>query len=148
MINSEFKIPPGDREYVASKSYRFDRDALLYSMNPHMHLRGKWMRYTAHYPDGTQELLLSVPNYRFDWQRTYNLKVPKLMPKGTELVAEAAWDNSPLNLNNPDSTATVGWGEQTFNEMFFASYRYTYPDVKIPDAKTAEKMTAVAAITV
>ncbi len=142
LINSEFKIPPGDRESVASKSYRFDRDALLYSMNPHMHLRGKWMRYTAHYPDGTEELLLNVPNYRFDWQHTYNLKVPKPMPKGTKLVVEAAWDNSPLNLNNPDSTATVGWGEQTFNEMFFASYRYTYPDAKLPDAKTTEKMTS------
>jgi hypothetical protein len=25
----------------------------------------------------------------------------------------------------------VGWGDQTFDEMFYASYRYTYPDAKI-----------------
>ena len=81
--------------------------------------------------------------HRFDWQRTYNLKkCTKPMPKGTKLVVEAAWDNSLLNLNNPDSTATVGWGEQTFNEMFFASFRYTCPDAKLPAAKTTEKMTS------
>jgi len=138
LIDYKFSIPPGAREYVAKKSRRFDQDALLYTMNPHMHLRGKWMRYTARYPDGTEEVLLNVPNYRFDWQRNYELKEPKRLPKGTQLIVEAAWDNSPLNLNNPDPTKTVGWGDQTFNEMFFASCRYTYPDAKPPTVqKTA-----------
>ncbi len=139
LVDAKFKIPPDSREFTTSKSRKFDRDTLLYTMNPHMHLRGKWMRYTAHYPDGTQEILLNVPNYRFDWQRNYELKEPKLLPKGTELVVEAAWDNSVLNLNNPDPAKTVGWGDQTFNEMFYASYRYTYPGTKPP---VAEKPTA------
>ncbi|HTD87122.1 MAG TPA: hypothetical protein VK850_11145, partial [Candidatus Binatia bacterium] len=137
LIDYRFQIPPGEREFLTSKSRKFDKDALLYTMNPHMHLRGKWMRYTARYPDGTQEVLLNVPNYRFDWQRNYELAEPKLVPKGTEIVVEAAWDNSPLNLNNPDATKTVGWGDQTFNEMFFASYRYVYPDAKPPVARVA-----------
>ena len=138
LIDYKFSIPPGEREFVTKKSRRFDKDALLYSMNPHMHLRGKWMRYTARYPDGTQEILLNVPNYRFDWQHDYELKEPRRLPKGTELVVEAAWDNSALNLNNPDPSKAVGWGDQTFNEMFFASYRYTYPDASPPGGtKTA-----------
>ncbi len=131
VIDHKFRIPPGAREFTARQSRRFDKDVLLYTMNPHMHFRGKWMRYSARYPDGTQELLLSVPNYRFDWQRNYELKEPRLLPKGTELVVEAAWDNSPLNLNNPDPTKTVGWGDQTFNEMFYASYRFTIVDAKV-----------------
>ncbi len=135
LIDYKFSIPPGASEFVTKKSRRFDKDALLYTMNPHMHLRGKWMRYTARYPDGTEEVLLNVPNYRFDWQRNYELKEPKRLPKGTELIVEAAWDNSSLNLNNPDPTKTVGWGDQTFNEMFFASCRYTYPDAK-PSGET------------
>jgi AhpC/TSA family len=128
LIDSKFEIPPGAREFVTSQSRRFDRAVLLYTMNPHMHFRGKWMRYRARYPDGTEELLLNVPNYRFDWQRNYELKEPKRLPNGTELIVEAGYDNSALNLNNPDPTKTVGWGEQTFDEMFFASYRYTYPE--------------------
>jgi hypothetical protein len=130
---------------VARKSRRFTKEALLYTMNPHMHLRGKWMRYIARYPDGTEEQLLHVPNYRFDWQRDYELKEPKRLPKGTEIIVEAAWDNSPLNLNNPDPTTTVGWGEQTFDEMFFASYRYTYPEAT---PLTAGKPAGAAAPTI
>jgi hypothetical protein len=144
LIDSKFTIPPGAREFVSKKSRRLDRDALLYTMNPHMHLRGKWMRYTAHYPDGTEELLLNVPNYRFDWQTNYELKEPKRLPKGTELIVEAAWDNSPLNLNNPDPTKAVGWGDQTFNEMFYASFRYTYPDSTLPVARKVAAATAPA----
>ncbi|HZO85212.1 MAG TPA: redoxin domain-containing protein [Verrucomicrobiae bacterium] len=142
LIDGRFKIPPGDPEFVTSKSRRVDRDALLYTMNPHMHLRGKWMRYIARYPDGTKEMLLNVPNYRFDWQRNYELAEPKRLPKGTEIIVEAAWDNSPLNLNNPDPTKEVGWGDQTFNEMFFASFRYTYPDAALPEARTSQNATA------
>ena len=95
------------------------------------------MRYLARYPDGTEEMLLNVPNYRFDWQRNYELAEPKRLPKGTEIIVEAAWDNSAQNLSNPDPTKTVGWGDQTFNEMFFASYRYIYPDTAPPVARTA-----------
>ncbi len=141
LIDYKFSIPPGASEFVTKKSRRFDKDALLYTMNPHMHLRGKRIRYTARYPDGTEEVLLNVPNYRYDWQRKYELKEPKRLPKGTELIVEAAWDNSPLNLNNPDPTKTVGWGDQTFNEMFFASCRYVYPDAK----PAGEKKTASVA---
>ena len=41
------------------------------SLTPHMHLRGKAMRYVAHYPDGRSETLLYVPGYDFNWQFTY-----------------------------------------------------------------------------
>ncbi len=34
LINHEFKIPPGDREFVTSKSHRFDRDTLRYCVDP------------------------------------------------------------------------------------------------------------------
>ncbi len=141
---SGFGFPPDDPEFVTRQSRRMDRDTPLYTMSPHMHLRGKWMRYTARFPDGTEELLLNVPNYRFDWQCNYELKEPKLLPKGTELVVEAAWDNSAMNLNNPDPTKTVGWGDQTFNEMFFASYRFVYPDAKPPVARTTAATTTAS----
>jgi len=141
LIDYKFQIPPGDQEFKRKKSGKFDKDVLLYTMNPHMHLRGKSMRYSARYPDGTEEVLLNVPNYDFGWQRNYELKEPKRLPKGTEIIVDAAWDNSLLNRNNPDPTKTVGWGDQTFNEMFFASYRYTYVDVASP---VAGKRTASA----
>ena len=127
VIETQFRIPPYAREYTVSKTNRIDRDILLWSMNPHMHFRGKAMSYEAIYPDGEREILLSVPHYHFNWQRNYTLAEPKRLPKGTEVVVHATWDNSSLNSYNPDPSKKVRWGEQTFNEMFFASYRYTLP---------------------
>jgi len=62
-------------------------------------------------------MLLSVPHYDFGWQTTYRFREPKIMPRGTVINCVAHYDNSEANLNNPDPKATVGWGEQTFDEM-------------------------------
>ena len=58
---------------------------MLLSFLPHMHLRGKDFRYEAIYPDGRRETLLSVPQYDFNWQHLYQLKEPKLIPKGSTI---------------------------------------------------------------
>jgi len=63
-------------------------------------------------------MLLSVPNYNFNWQRTYVLKEPRKLPAGTQVHVRNAWDNSPYNPHNPDPTKTIRWGEQSFEEMF------------------------------
>ena len=49
---------------------------------PHMHLRGKAMRFEAEYPDGRREVLLDVPRYEFDWQNIYELAEPKRDARG------------------------------------------------------------------
>ena len=67
-----------------------------------MHLRGHDMTYVAKYPDGREEILLSVPKYDFNWQITYELAAPKLLPKGTKLECIAHFDNSSFNPYNPD----------------------------------------------
>jgi hypothetical protein len=82
-----------------------------------MHMRGKDMTYTAKYPDGRVETLLSVPKYDFNWQITYQLKEAKRFPKGTEIEVVAHFDNSPQNKFNPDPTKDVTWGDQTWEEM-------------------------------
>lgn len=128
IVQRNFKIPAGEPAHTVTKSHRFSQDVHLYSMNPHMHLRGKSMRYEAIYPNGETETLLNVPNYHFGWQRNYHLDEPKFLPKGTELKVTAAWDNSPLNPYNPDPTEIVKWGDQTFEEMFYASFQYTHAD--------------------
>jgi hypothetical protein len=92
----------------------FLKDTLLVNLTPHMHLRGKSFKYEAQYPDGTTEVLLDVPKYDFNWQIRYMLKEPKLMPKGSRLIATAHFDNSAENLANPDPTKTVTFGDQTW----------------------------------
>ncbi len=122
MPNVTFAIPPGDPNYEVSAKKTFDRDTFLNTLYPHMHVRGKDAKYTLTYPDGKQELLLSVPKYDFNWQLTYELAEPKFVPKGSTLSIVAHFDNSKGNRFNPDPTATVKWGDQTWEEMLIGYF--------------------------
>jgi len=126
--NYAFRIPPGDpsREVVAD--YTFSRDSILLRLMPHMHLRGKDFRFDAIYPDGKTEILLSVPHYDFGWQTIYTLEEPKRMPAGTTLHCVAHFDNSEDNLNNPDPTKTITFGEQTWDEMMIGFFEMALAD--------------------
>jgi hypothetical protein len=145
-MNILFQIPPRADDYPVQSMRTFRRDTLLLSLYPHMHLRGKAFRYIARYPDGKDEILLDIPRYDFNWQNTYELMEPKLLPKGTEIRCEAKFDNSPSNPSNPDPNATVTFGEQTWEEMMIG-----FMDVAEPRednkpgrilAKTANKTAA------
>jgi len=113
----QFLIPAGDPNAEVKAVSVLRQDTILTSLTPHMHVRGKDMTYTAFYPDGTSEVLLSVPNYDFNWQITYELASPKRLPKGTRIEVVAHYDNSPGNKYNPDPTKDVKWGDQTWEEM-------------------------------
>ncbi len=115
--NHGFAIPPGDPHYRITAEHHFNEDMELVWLAPHMHLRGSAFRYEAAYPDGRREILLDVPKYDFNWQIRYLLAEPKRLPKGTTMHCTAYFDNSPDNLANPDPTATVRWGDQTWEEM-------------------------------
>ncbi len=84
-------------------------------------------RMEAKYPDGRQETILNVPQYDFNWQTTYRLAEAKEMPRGTELFIVGHHNNSDSNLANPDPTQPVGWGDQTWEEMFIAICEWSVP---------------------
>jgi mono/diheme cytochrome c family protein len=126
-INPRFVIPAGDGNAEVRATTPLNRDTLVTGFTPHMHVRGKDMTYIAHYPDGTDETLLSVPKYDFNWQITYELAKPKLMPKGTKLEVMAHYDNSTGNKFNPDPTKDVRWGDQTWEEMMIGFFSTVQP---------------------
>ena len=116
-LNPRFVIPAGDGNAEVKAVQNIAQDTVLTTLTPHMHVRGKDMTYIAHYPDGTSETLLSVPRYDFNWQITYELAQPKVLPKGTKVEVIAHYDNSTANKYNPDPTKDVRWGDQTWEEM-------------------------------
>lgn len=136
--NSTFAIPPGAKDHEVAQSFTFKADSHLLSMMPHMHLRGKDFRYTATYPDGKTETLLSVPFYDFGWQSVYRLLAPKAMPRGTRIECLAHFDNSADNLANPDPTQTVRWGEQTTDEMMIGYIDYYVDSRMIAGRRAAD----------
>ena len=115
--NFEIYIQPELPHQPFTAVKKFEEDVTIFSMLPHMHYRGKSMRFTMKYPDGSEEMLLSVPAYNFNWQRFYIMKNPVFAPKGSELIVNAVFDNSDNNEFNPDPSETLYFGEQTFDEM-------------------------------
>ena len=123
-------IPPGaDNHPVTARSQTAPFPVRILAFMPHMHLRGKAFRYEARYPDGQTEILLDVPRYDFNWQTAYQLAQPRILPQGAYLQCVAHYDNSEENLHNPDPSATVRWGDQTWEEMMIG-----YFDVAVPKA--------------
>ena len=114
----DFEIPPGMTDAQHFSVYCFKRDAVIYALSPHMHLRGSWFKFQLLHPDGHKETLLSVPNYDFNWQTSYRLAEPRRVPAGTWMLCTGGHDNSEKNPNNPDPTQRVKWGLQSWDEMF------------------------------
>jgi hypothetical protein len=122
MSNDRFAIPPGDRDYKAEVSGTLPNDALLLSLFPHMHLRGKGFEYMMEPPGGPIEMLLKVNNYDFNWQLNYRLAPARPLHAGTRLVFYGYFDNSRNNSRNPDPTAEVRFGEQSWEEMMIGFF--------------------------
>ena len=134
-LQTQFSIPPGDNAYVVHGVSKTNKvDSLLLGMSPHMHVRGKAFRYELQSADGKRSTLLDIPKYDFNWQTTYVLNEPLPLAPGDRLFCTAAYDNSAKNLNNPDPTQTVRWGDQTWDEMMIGYFHYATPLVKIDSA--------------
>jgi hypothetical protein len=114
-----FAIPPNDPNWAAPPAQvEFLTDVELVQMLPHMHLRGKDMTYHVIFPDGRDQIVLSVPKYDFNWQIAYQAAQPIKIPKGSRLRVEAHYNNSSSNKFNPDPNRTVYPGRMTWEEMF------------------------------
>ncbi len=97
----------------------------LYAMSPHMHLRGKSLRWIIVYPDGREQTILDVPNFDFNWQFNYELKEPLRIPAGSKILGLGVFDNSVKNRWNPAPHLPVYWSEQSWDEMYQAFTEYT-----------------------
>jgi hypothetical protein len=134
-LNHYFMIPAGDGSHEVTACYNFRQDTELITLMPHMHKRGKDMRYEVVYPDGRRETLLYVPHYTFNWQSMYRFEKPLLIPKGSKLIVTAHFDNSANNKFNPDPTKTVRWGDPTYDEMMIGYIDYV---LKTPNRTVAK----------
>ena len=143
IANPQIKIPAHARNHKETMTRTIPKDALLYSMLPHAHFRGKAMEMGVNYPDGSYEILLSVPNYDFNWQTSYELAEPKLIPAGSTLVQHNWWDNSAQNKANPDPNIEVRWGQQSFEEMLFGAFMMRFLDEEEVAALKATKTQTV-----
>ena len=130
-------IPPYAENWKVVSIHTIREPITLYGLTPHLHLRGKSMRYTLTLPDGREEVLLAVPKYDFNWQLYYELASPRRIPAGSKVTVVTLFDNSAKNKYNPAPDKEVFWSEQSWDEMYAPQARITVDSRDFRAAKTA-----------
>jgi thiol-disulfide isomerase/thioredoxin len=126
LSNQQFAIPPYAAHYPVSRTKTLADDVTLYGFFAHMHFRGQDMTFKSYPPGADPVTLLMIPNYNFNWQMPYHLAYGEVkFPAGTKYECLAHYDNTTFNPYNPDPSATVRDGQQTYQEMMYGYMFYT-----------------------
>ena len=139
-VEGRLKIPPHEESHRVTAVEKNLLAGKLLGFSPHMHLRGKAFRYELIDPNGNRQTLLDIPNYDFNWQTFYLLREPLPIRMGSTMLCTAVFDNSSKNLNNPDPSITVRWGDPTWNEMMIGYFHYAVPKSRSSDESLPDRL--------
>src|SRR5687768_601720 len=134
-------IPPYVENWSLTGITPVTEDITLYAMSPHMHLRGKSLKWVVTYPDGREQTILNVPKFDFNWQFNYELKEPLKIPAGSKILGLGVYDNSIRNKWNPGPHLEVYWSEQSWDEMYqpFTEYSVDSQDLTVLKPVTSQQ---------
>jgi hypothetical protein len=95
-----------------------DEGIFVHGVLPHMHKLGSSFWLQLERADGTEERIIEIRRWDFDWQSRYTFAQPVRLPKGAVVHAELHYDNSSNNPVNPNAPPKrVRWGRETNDEM-------------------------------
>ncbi len=126
-------IPPYAEDWSLTGITPVTEDITLYTMSPHMHLRGKSLKWVVVYPDGHEQTILDVPKFDFNWQIDYELETPLHIPAGSKILGIGKYDNSARNKWNPAPNLPVYWSEQSWDEMYQPFTLYSVDSQTVTD---------------
>jgi mono/diheme cytochrome c family protein len=138
IAHGNFEVPPNHPRWRVSGARTWDEDFMILELMPHMHLRGSSAKYTAVYPDGTEEVLLDVPEYNYNWQTAYEYADYKSFPAGTRIEWDLTYDNSPEKAEEAgfDSSRAIRFGGPTTDEMDLGWLTWCYQEEnKMPEGR-------------
>ncbi|MCX6352382.1 MAG: T9SS type A sorting domain-containing protein [Bacteroidetes bacterium] len=135
LVGGPLSIPANTVRTHTAK-YRVTQDISLLSIMPHMHLLGKKMKVYAISPNSQGDIIpLIEDNWDFHWQEIYSFPKMIHLKAGTTIYAEATYDNTTANADNPSNPPKdVVAGTTTFSEMlqvFFCYDTYRKGDEEI-----------------
>ncbi len=126
-------IPAGTAD--TTHTFTFDigsmlhRDLVIRDVGFHMHTLGDTGRLWIERADGTEDCLLDIPRWNFDWQFMYRLQTPTVLHPGDKLGIECQWDNTADNQPVVDGQQLpprdVAWGDGTTDEMCLGLFYVT-----------------------
>lgn len=127
-VSATVVIPPTEHDVRAHAQYTFEDAVVISGVRAKMNARGKNMKFSVEYPDGTMQDILSVPAYNYGWQPHYVLEKAISVPSGSTVHVSGAFDNSVSNPFNPDPNAEVRSGLNSTDEMFTGYFTFHLAD--------------------
>jgi hypothetical protein len=114
-------VPP-DSVKMFHTQFTLPVDVSVLTINPHMHLLGQTFLAYAVTPSADTIPLIRIKRWDFRWQYFYTFEKILKLPRGTTIYAEAMYDNTVNNPNNPFHPPRVvreqGGSMRTTDEMF------------------------------
>ena len=115
--NTKFNIPSHALNYKVTSHYKTKRTMILLKVHPHMHSRGKANSIFVTIPGRERKRIFGIDPFIRIFEKTYELKTPLLIPKGSILECINWFDNSRNNPLNPDPNKKVTYGPFARDEM-------------------------------
>ena len=154
-------IPAYAQNYEVIGISAYTQPVTIYQLQPHAHMRARDFTYVAVYPDGREQVLLTVPTYDFHWQLAYQLDRPLTLPPGSKLVVKAHYDNSQIHYDErikaddsagncgPEKVVYFRRQNQSWDEMFSPLVQYAVSSTgpAPPDANTPHIVRVVGCLT-
>ncbi|MEQ8273588.1 MAG: hypothetical protein RMA76_07205 [Deltaproteobacteria bacterium] len=128
-------IEAGDADSVQTRRFtnHSDEPWTVVATSPHMHLLGKSQRVVKETLDGSEECVLDVPRWDFNWQQGYVFQPGDelVVQPGETIRVECTYDNSagnqPIVNGEQLEPRTVRWGEGTLDEMCLNTMTFVQP---------------------
>ena len=123
LIIRSLVIPAGEAEAENVRTYRnyTDRPITLSAVAGHMHMLGTSVSAVIERADGSEECLLDIPAWDFNWQGSYRMPEPVQIAPGEAVRLRCVYDNSAANQafggGVQREPVDVSWGEGTYDEM-------------------------------
>ncbi len=126
MTNGPLVIPANTTRTFYEEYVNRLADATLVNAAPHMHLIGKNMKVYAVAANGRDTTpIINIPRWDFHWQGGYTFRKLIKFPLGSKLRAEAFYDNTANNPQNPSNPPQlVRLGEATTDEMMLVYFSF------------------------
>ncbi len=118
---------PANGTKTFHEQYTVPTNLTFFTTQPHMHLIGKQIKSYGVTPLNDTINFIKIDDWNFHWQGQYTFQHAMKVPTGTVLYAEAFYDNTTANADNPSSPPqNVFAGENTTDEMMMVFFNYTY----------------------
>lgn len=116
--SDDIDIPAGKADYVVEKRFRLPVDIQALRLYPHAHYLGRDLKIFALSPGGEEQPIFRIADWDFNWQSDYQFLEPLSISKESEIVMRYTYDNSALNIRNPNTPPKrVKYGWNSTDEM-------------------------------